>query len=102
MESEFPLDRPLDAGHTIPESWKREVQAQLEAGETVAAWFEPDLDQRLLFARRLVVLTNRGLRGFCESETPGQENANGDGAAAPRWQHWALDDSLKLRSQERG
>jgi len=110
MESEFPLDRPLDAGRTIPESWKREVQAQLEAGESVAAWFEPDLDQRLLFARRLVVLTNRGLRGFCETEALAGESANGDGiasadangAAAPGWQHWPLDDSLKLRSQERG
>ena len=63
-----PLEGPRDASRSLPEFWREQVQKQLAADETILAWFEPDLDQRLCFARRLVVLTDRRLFGYGETE----------------------------------
>jgi len=85
-----------------PDDWvalatdrRREVEGQLEPGETVLAVFEPDLDERLFFARGLVVLTDRRLLAL----TPGAAGGNG---AAPAWRSWPLDPNAELRSEERG
>ncbi len=120
------MDRPNDAGQTLPTNWQSEVRAQLEPSETILAWFEPDLDERLMYARRLVVLTDRRLIGYGEPESaPVAEPALRSRVAAnhsiangrdkstanslqpiasslqPVWQSWPLAD-LEVRSQERG
>src|SRR5262245_13542852 len=58
----------------VPEAWREALAAELEAGEEVLAWFEPDLDARLHYARALVVLTGRRVLS----------------AEAGRWQSWLL------------
>ena len=112
-----PLEGPRDAGRILPEFWRDLVQRQLGAGETVLAWFEPDLDQRLCFARRLVVLTDQRLLAFGEFEQPadspaaplassnGTAGARGgaasDGeASSPQWRSWPLSEAIALRAQE--
>ena len=109
------MEGSTDAGRSLPESWRAEVREQLAAGEAILAWFEPDLDRRLCFARRLVVLTDRRLLAFGEPEAaPVQPSpaspspsspspvfataANADASA--RWQSWPLSDDLRLRAQE--
>jgi ATP-binding cassette subfamily B protein len=63
------LEGPIDAARSLPDAWRDDVRSQLVAGEPILAWFEPDLDQRLCFARRLVVLTDRRLLTYGEPET---------------------------------
>ncbi len=74
---------------------RRDVETRLEPGETVLALFEPDLDERLLFARGLVVLTDRRLLAL----VTGPSEGNG---ASPHWQAWPLDNGAELRGSERG
>ena len=62
------MDGPIDPARSLPDVWRQEVQQQLQDGESLLAWFEPDLDQRLRYAKRLVVLTDRRLIGFGEIE----------------------------------
>src|SRR5207248_3134930 len=84
---EAPLEGPRAASRSLPEFWRDPVERQLTAGETVLAWFEPDLDQRLCFARRLVVLTDRRLFGYGEIEqpagTPILSHPSANGSAGP-------------------
>src|SRR5262245_55848298 len=63
------------------------ARAQLQAGETLLAWFEPDLDARLHYAAGLVLLTDRRLLA----------------AATPTsWQSFPLAPGHALRQREHG
>jgi ATP-binding cassette, subfamily B, bacterial len=84
------LDGPTDPARSIPESWRRDVQNQLQDGESLLAWFEPDLDHGLKYAKRLVVLTDRRLLGYGEAETPAS------------WQAWPLNENLIVECRDRG
>jgi hypothetical protein len=103
-----PLEGPTDAGSSLPDAWRDEVRAQLATGEMVLAWFEPDLDQRLCFARRLVILTDRRLLTYSEPETlstiaaatNGSPASSDDAPKAPQWQTWPVSDEVTLRAQE--
>jgi ATP-binding cassette subfamily B protein len=76
---------------TLPAQWRDETASQLEAGETLLAWFEPDLDDRLHYARGLVVLTDRRVLSRRE-----------DNSGAAGWQSWPLTESMELRTVEHG
>jgi ATP-binding cassette, subfamily B, bacterial len=103
-----PLEGPPDAGSSLPEFWRSEVRAQLATGEMVLASFEPDLDQRLCFARRLVVLTDRRLLTYSEPEmlptiaaaTNGSHASSDAAPKAPQWQTWPVSSDVSLRAQE--
>ena len=43
----------------LPKRWQGEVRRELDPGETVLAWFEPDLDTQLRYASGLVLVTDR-------------------------------------------
>lgn len=47
----------------LPASWRRDLQLQLTSEENVLAWLEVDLDERLYFAKGLLVLTAQRLIG---------------------------------------
>jgi ATP-binding cassette subfamily B protein len=98
-----------ETGGSLPESWRAKVQSQLVADEPILAWFEPDLDLRLCFAERLVVLTDRRLLSFGDPEpkaTSATTEMNGsdpkiDGAPLkPQWQSWLVDKGLELLAHE--
>lgn len=80
----------------LPEAWRRAVEARLEPGEKVLAWFEPDLDQGLCFHRGLVILTDRHVLG-----TEGAASS-GNGTAERAWQAWPLDPEVTLRTNDQG
>ncbi|MCE3014642.1 MAG: ABC transporter ATP-binding protein [Pirellula sp.] len=48
----------------LPTDFRELVRGSLLADESILAWFEPDLDEKLQFGRGLVVLTDRGVLGF--------------------------------------
>jgi ATP-binding cassette subfamily B protein len=75
-----------DWGIAEPER-RREIEDRLEAGETILAVFEPDLDERLFYARGLVVLTDRRLLAVQPKES---------------WRTWPLTADVELRSEDRG
>jgi ATP-binding cassette subfamily B protein len=58
---------PTDAGEpsddrtSLPVEWRSDLEARLEPGESLLAWFSPDLDTRLHFCEGLVVVTDRRL-----------------------------------------
>src|SRR5438874_6928026 len=92
-------------GKALPATWQRDAQSRLEPGETVLATFEPDLDQRLFFARGLVLLTDRRVLAADEDGRT-EEAARADRGKAEggplRWQEWPLASDLTLKAQEYG
>ena len=79
------MDRPLDDSETIPPRWIGDLERVREGGESVLAWFAPNLDNRLGFAEGLVVLTTRRLLSF-----PDQGPTT-----------WTIDGSMTLRARDR-
>ena len=116
------MDETSDVRSTLPDAWRSEVQAQLQSGETIAAWFEPDLNQRLCFDRRMLVLTDRRILGFGEPEsteadqllattavgrsatngsaTPAPESKSSPNPPAAQWQGWEFNGDLAVRCTE--
>jgi ATP-binding cassette subfamily B protein len=91
------LNGTLDAWKTLPQALHREVEAQLEPGETFLGWFEPDLDLRLFYSKGLVILTDRRVL----ASEPGPLEANGAaGLKSKRWQAWPLGPEDGLRTQD--
>ncbi|MGS1006685.1 cyanophycin metabolism-associated ABC transporter [Achromobacter anxifer] len=66
----------------FPARWRDEIRAELADGETLLAWVEIDLDQRLKFRPGLVAATDRRLLARHPDE--------------PRWESWAYGPQLKL------
>src|SRR5436190_12327188 len=89
------LSETTDNGKAPPDGWAAEMKAQLRPGETVLAWFEPDLDQRLFYSAGLVVLTDRRLLG-AERPPP----ATSTDGRRPHWQGWDLGPGVELSSKE--
>ncbi len=82
----------IDGLEGMSEARKRLVRQELDAGESVLAWFEPDLEPALRYAQGVVVLTDRRILA-------GQAGANGDGAW--RWRSWPLGEIQALETRER-
>jgi ATP-binding cassette subfamily B protein len=76
----------------LPESRRLEVESWLHSGESVLAWFAPDLDDRLRFARGLVVLTDRRLLSL---------PAEGEVAGSNQLRQWRLDEIAELTTRDR-
>jgi ATP-binding cassette, subfamily B, bacterial len=76
---------------TLPPRWRGEAASQFETGETLLAWFEPDLDDRLHYARRLTILTDRRVLSRAE-----------DAAGTASWHSWRLTEGTELRTAEQG
>ncbi len=81
-------------GKVLPAEWQARAHSCLEPGEEVLAWFEPDLDARLFYARELVLLTDRRLLAV------GNEKS-GSPPPAP-CQTWPLGPDVALRTEEHG
>src|SRR5262245_14368446 len=67
----------------------REVEAQLVPHETIVAWFAPDLDADLHFARGLVVLTDERIISSCAIRATVPPAA--DALSSLTWQIWPID-----------
>lgn len=89
--SDSPVDVTSDAFNLLPAEHRARVGARLDSGESVKAWFEPNLDVDLRFAPGLVVLTNRRLLAFDlageEQRQPGEGNAPSPGSYVIRPDH---------------
>ena len=72
---------------------RREVEAQLEAGESAVHSFRPDLNEQLHYSPGLIVLTDRRLLA-AELEMPGRNGS------AQRWRTWRLNSGIKLLTRE--
>jgi ATP-binding cassette subfamily B protein len=79
------LNNMTDPWKTLPPGRHGDVTAQLESGETLLAWFAPDLNQQLRYADELVLLTDRRVLSRDE---------------AGAWQFWPVAPDLALRSEE--
>ncbi len=75
---------------TLPGPWREAVERKLEPTESVLAWFTPDLDPELQYARGLVVLT--GQRLLAAGSTP-----PGDG-----WESYPVGEGTSLLADEQG
>src|SRR5262249_49077172 len=72
---------------TLPADRRSEVADQLQTGETLLAWFEPDLDLQLRYAAGMVILTDRRVLSRAEDEA--DTNA--------QWQRWPVTAGTSLR-----
>jgi ATP-binding cassette subfamily B protein len=85
---------------------RADLEKQFRAGETPLAWFEPDLDTQLRYARGVVVLTDRRLLAWePATEEPGgspQKNCLPQETYRGSWQSWPLDDGVSLKAREQG
>jgi ATP-binding cassette subfamily B protein len=82
------LDDRFDAVAQLPKRWQREVRCQLDPGETLLAWFEPDLDTQLRYARGLVLVTDRRV---LTTQTAGDAEV-----VEGSWHSWPLDSVTAL------
>src|SRR5487761_1021404 len=83
-------DKP-DPLSQLPRHWQREVWRQLDPGETLLAWFEPDLDTRLRYSRGLVLVTDRRVL-----TAEWREALDSPGEDSPLWHAWPLDSVTDL------
>jgi ATP-binding cassette subfamily B protein len=83
-----------DAWQTLPANWAGEARQQLQDGETLLGWFEPDLDPALRYASGLVLLTDRRLIASSPSA-----NGQVDGHA---WESHPLAPGVVLKSHDHG
>ena len=90
------MNRTDEKWDALPGPWRKATASLLEAGEVLLAWFEPDLDDHLHYARGLVVLTDRRLLSCSEPA------ASPVGCGAVRWQSWPLNEGSRLRTDEHG
>jgi ATP-binding cassette subfamily B protein len=85
---------PDAAWADVPAGWRSDVQQQLLSDENVRACLEVDLDERLTFARGLLIVTDRRLL----ASPPG---VSADGAATARaWPSWDLVAGLQLQHHD--
>ena len=54
----------LSSNNSLPESWQGEAAKLLSPGESILAWFEPDLDNQLCFSSGLIAVTDKKFIGF--------------------------------------
>jgi ATP-binding cassette subfamily B protein len=78
-----------DGAPALPADRHGAVEAELQPGETMLGWFEPDLDERLFYVRSLVVLTDRRVLAL-------------NGKEVSRWQTWPLGREESLHCSEHG
>src|SRR4051812_20047298 len=89
---------PSDDRASLPLEWRSDLDARLEAGESLLAWFSPDLDTRLHFCEGLVVVTDRRLL----HGAPAASTSIANGRPGPRqWHSWPLRPDLRLRAHDR-
>ena len=85
----------LTARADVPLEWRSDLQQQLVPGENVLAWLEVDLDERLYFARGLLIVTDQRLLA-CSPQ--GQGAGLGSDTLPPirTWSSWALAPDSRL------
>jgi ATP-binding cassette subfamily B protein len=82
----------------LPANWHSLIEPQLAAGETVYAFFEPDLDADLNFAEGLVVLTDRRVLA-ADSGGPNGDNRR-ENATSSGWRSWPLNQISGVRTRD--
>lgn len=80
------LSTVSSTGAELPDRWRSDIQAQLSQGENVVGALEVDLDQRLRFAKGVIVVTN----GRLLARAPGQD----------QWQAWPFAFDLSLEHHD--
>jgi ATP-binding cassette subfamily B protein len=78
----------------VPAGWHSDVQQQLLSDENVLAGFEVDLDERLYFARGLLIVTDRRLLA-CPAQV-----AVGESLSAGAWLAWDLLPEMRLQHHD--
>ncbi|HEV3162619.1 MAG TPA: ABC transporter transmembrane domain-containing protein [Isosphaeraceae bacterium] len=87
------MDKTQEERDGLPERWRSALEAQLDAGESVLAWVEPNLEGTpLRYAEGLVVLTDR--RVLCVAGPEAQ-------AGGRAWTSWPLAEVAGLRARDR-
>ncbi len=77
---------------TLPLGFQNELAPQLQSGEEILAWLEPNLDAKLRFGNGIVVLTNRGV--IARQPTP-------PGTQLAPWLRWDLSDVREIKKLDR-
>ena len=80
-----------DAWLNLPAQLRRAAEGELRPGESMLAWFEPDLNAELRFAQGLVVLTEQRVL-----------SVDFDAGGAVQWRQWPLEPGTRLRTKEEG
>jgi ATP-binding cassette subfamily B protein len=96
--------KSVDPWRNVPDHLRSEVEKHLEAGETVGAWFEVDLNTALQFCPGLVVLTDRRILSVDpppgSSEHPLGRIPQANTPDRDTFHAWALNPNLQLRAEE--
>ena len=95
ISESLPADLPTPL---LGAPWHDQLTRILHSGETVLAWLETDLDERLNFASGLVVLTDRRLVSFQDGKRG--ESATQAGAPPLAHREYPLRSDLVLAHQD--
>ncbi len=91
------LEISADVRASLPVRWVTGIDAQLQTGEVVVAFFEFDLDDRLRYTNGLLVVTNHRLLA---SQPLANSLGNGDLRKAVVWKEWSLSDDTTLQTRD--
>lgn len=89
----------VDHGGQLPAAWQEEVRRELQPGEVVLAWFEPDLDAQLRYSKGLVVVTDRRVLTATKPSSEGPIAVAAAGEAQVQselWRSWPLESVSEL------
>jgi ATP-binding cassette, subfamily B, bacterial len=93
------VDGPADALATLPDSWRETARATLSPDEHCVGWFDPNLDERLVFHDAFLLLTSRRLLAF----SPGKPQSGASSAAKESsLSEWPLGPEWSLEADEYG
>ena len=84
----------------IPPIWRDRLNEQLESGERLVAFFEPDLNGQLEFADGLIVLTDRRLLLSTAMSGSARNEATDVSAKPVQWRSWLVNRVTTLRTRE--
>jgi ATP-binding cassette subfamily B protein len=88
--------RDTDPWGSLPRAWQEALKAQLSSDETLLAWLEVDLDEKLQFARGLVAVTNK--RVLASETVPGRDLKSEASRMNLRWESWPLSRATSART----
>ncbi len=91
------MENSNDDGQRVPAGWHREINSQLEPGESVVAWFVSDLNLNLHYAENVIVLTDLRVLSY----SPAEQGPSEGRSAAGSFRSWGLKEITSLRARDR-
>ena len=98
----LPLNSTVDSRSPLPERFRRVVESQLEASESVVTYSLADLDDRLQYTQSLLVLTSQRLLLLRQSQTKQAAESGEESSTDCTVEAWPFSSITFLTARDHG